>query len=1136
MAPPGPDDGERATPPIDARLLRPVDMVDLRLEAPNCHLEPVDGAAEIVAEADARLILHFPTQHIGERAWDAETPGAPTPNVSGHRAAGPSRVVLDLPKGTRIPYSLEGVLAAANTLPLRVPANATPAPDQAGPPPPTGIGPEPPKDDETAIEVPYRLVVSPSERGSFQHRTNPVGPGDDASARTRVELWRTHLTVRPSDGHGTDGADGGAVPDAPVDDTQRIVRAVYTRDFEHGNPLDPGVIGPQSLDPRDRRAIVMQTYGGEKDSAATPLQVRELALSSLGAWVDWSGHWDDVGLYIADYRHLAAMGRDAYVRVAYPGFLFPFGHRCILVKVTERRIDNRSKPVAYLWQRTFIIIRQPTRTYTDLDNPFRQVTVGPLVTPDLDKPPVATPFVPRRGGTPFPFNLTTVDQAGVAGSFAAPLVFVRAHKRETQISIENESQVDGQYHTPGPLGPINHIQGRGQSVAMAAPVKAGDTAVEVTHLVFDGEIDRVNVTSRPFVRELRAIVPAMRHLSPQAPAVDLVYAQPYLASGLAPRLPDQPPTPGAPNPGEMLLALKSPPAAVDFAHGSERSGGFISPNLAVRGVSRALGAVGDDGTAPGGLDAGKFDPASFLQGALPKLFGLFSLLDILDATGLLDRAPSFVSDALDAVASLVTEARRLQAALDAATTRLQAELDGGPHDGAKAVTQAAKDALAAQAGGLSTALQQVIDAVTALPGNPDSAHVDGLTGALGDLATRIDPLLQILGQPGFPAAVRASLQKPLTALKTLAAIKDEAAKLVEFANGILQPGSAVTARMEWHPRINPWGLGAALPNIFKPNHPDTALTLAIEVRASATAPPVVDILAELVDFELNLIGDGDAALMQLTFQRIGFHSGSSGKPEVDVVFGGMAFLGPLAFVDTLRKMIPFDGFSDPPYVDVAPEGVTAGFDIALPSVGVGVFSLENIALGADARVPFLGDAVTVGFHFCSKDSPFRLTVMCIGGGGWVVLRASPKGLVLLEVGLEATACLSIDLGVASGSVSVAVGVYLRLEADKGSLTAYFRIRGEVDVLGLISASITLELSLTYQFDTGKLIGRASLVIEVEVLFFSASVEVSCERRLAGSKGDPTMIQIMPPAPDGTNADWTEYCDAFAPLPALVPTP
>ena len=107
------------------------------------------------------------------------------------------------------------------------------------------------------------------------------------------------------------------------------------------------------------------------------------------------------------------------------------------------------------------------------------------------------------------------------------------------------------------------------------------------------------------------------------------------------------------------------------------------------------------------------------------------------------------------------------------------------------------------------------------------------------------------------------------------------------------------------------------------------------------------------------------------------------------------------------------------------------------------------------------------------------------------------------------------------------GVYLKLEANEGQLTGYFRIRGEVDVLGLISASITLELSLTYEFDTGKMVGRASIEIDIEVLFFSASVEVSCERRFAGSNGDPTFAEILAVAPGGTSPAWTDYCLAFA---------
>lgn len=241
---------EDRVPIIEARLLRTDDLIDLRLEATGCTLEPIDGGSELVCGPDSALVLHFPPQHIGEQVWQTmPAPPAPPPTPSQHVAAGPTRIVYQLAEGTRIPFTLDGVLAALPDLPLRVSKLATAAGEALD-----GAGPEPPADDETAIEAPYHLVVSPGPQGAFSHAVAPVGPPG------RAELWRTRLTVRRDDGT-LDDADAG----------RRIVRALWNRDQEQA-PADfiPGSDDDQPLKPFDRYAIVAQTHGGIPENADTP--------------------------------------------------------------------------------------------------------------------------------------------------------------------------------------------------------------------------------------------------------------------------------------------------------------------------------------------------------------------------------------------------------------------------------------------------------------------------------------------------------------------------------------------------------------------------------------------------------------------------------------------------------------------------------------------------------------------------------------------------------------------------------------------------------------------------------------------------------------------------------------------------
>ena len=70
-----------------------------------------------------------------------------------------------------------------------------------------------------------------------------------------------------------------------------------------------------------------------------------------------------------------------------------------------------------------------------------------------------------------------------------------------------------------------------------------------------------------------------------------------------------------------------------------------------------------------------------------------------------------------------------------------------------------------------------------------------------------------------------------------------------------------------------------------------------------------------------------------------------------------------------------------------------------------------------------------------------------------------------------------------------------------------------------------ERGLAYRKDgTGTVVfGEATLTVEVEVVFVSFDVSVTCHKEFAGDQSaDPKFIELIP-----DEATWVEYCDAFA---------
>lgn len=291
-------------------------------------------------------------------------------------------------------------------------------------------------------------------------------------------------------------------------------------------------------------------------------------------------------------------------------------------------------------------------------------------------------------------------------------------------------------------------------------------------------------------------------------------------------------------------------------------------------------------------------------------------------------------------------------------------------------------------------------------------------------------------------------------------------------------------------------------------------------------------LAEVPNFKTEaFIKAFDVELLNkmivVRFQSISFTASPGKSADINVTMKDkpLVFGGPLSFIEAFNSLIPSNGFSDPPYLDVTAAGVKCGYTLALPNLQLGMFALSHLSLGAEVNLPFTGSPMTLGFRFCERQQPFTLQVSFLGGGGFFGMEADLHGLRQIEAALEFGACASINLGVASGAASVMAGIYFKMIIQSGQnstqLTGYLRINGALSILGLITASIELYMALTYLIDKGKAYGEASVSVKVEVLFFSKTVSVHTSRTFAGSGNDPNFRM-------GYSKDqWQYYCESFA---------
>ena len=405
--------------------------------------------------------------------------------------------------------------------------------------------------------------------------------------------------------------------------------------------------------------------------------------------------------------------------------------------------------------------------------------------------------------------------------------------------------------------------------------------------------------------------------------------------------------------------------------------------------------------------------------------------------------------------------------------------------------------------------------------------ISGLSRALGPVG---GPVNQMVGGQFNPQDIFDTGVKLRGGIELWQIIKDlvfsnaahTAGKLPQFVT--VQDGDIIRTTYTWTLAERGWSrastscLGRARPSPCRPCW-----------KKLDASPPTYSIKGELTDFAVVLLPSPND-LISIGFDSVSFTAEKDKKVDTSVQLNDIQFLGILEFVNELRNYLPLDGFSDPPILDIvtAPDpGLNVGYTLGIPTIGIGILTIQNITLSAGFFLPF-GDApMNFHFAFCERQQPFILTVSFFGGGGFFSMDIGIEKVVLIEAALEFGAAAAINLGVASGKASMMAGFYFQKAGADFSLTGYFRANGSLSVLGIITVSLEFYLGLTYASKGisphgGTLWGQAKLTVKIEILFFSASVSISMEREFAGS--DPTFRELVSPSV------WADYCDAFADYP------
>ena len=1118
-------------PDFSCNLIRTQDMIMLKFDFVNMKLNARRNyLRKINKKINAYMIIHFPPQNVAEQAFYQSEEGiafSHNPNdkncdidslrimipfngniidlclphpVKGKdqelilpvkaRIGGPSRLVFRI-SVERIPFTIQDLLDWKR-YELSVVSTALP--------PDSDISSKrfrkskrkrlpkisEPLFTQTAIEAPYRLVISPSSNEGWIHSHKAITFGD------RTELWHTRLGVIVKDKLNNRNIDEGESTEK-----ERIIRAIWSPDYSEVAPKrnneEPFKM---SLTANDRYQLVRLTsdYNMKVDAEApkgkikinpVPVKVNRLMLSSLGAWMDLMGDWNyerfPFPLNISQWRHRGTQGRDHYVRVVYEGFLFPFGHRASLVKITERKFEDISDTIPAEPDLLSTLLTTSTLSNKKLvENIEASINylssfLNVLNPIGNEKEKYVPPSKITKSSKQTIKPLTAILRQRMFLIVKEP---VKLYKPEGRLNEGNDwpikkvrikTLVTPNIDVPRDSGVIINTTNYGQSAfwpavggelfkfhLIAEDVNGNNIEINMPLIFIDyPAVAQEAETSKEdtFRKKLKPTGPDKK-----APFQDYLDGL-SIKERMRPYIYGQKVSLAQSNPNETSTTFETSRIQFGYEFSGSLNPCFLpvlqEANITITSVKQILG---EDTSAKVSYSEVYLNNGFDSNNKGQVFLKLENPLEVsfskdVNKPGKADKSGGIVTPNLS-----ITRISKAQGPVGGTNTDFEKDAKFNPGD----YFGATLDAKILGSVSLSYVLAEIPN-VFADPNNSCPKFTTE-RGPSGDMMTSLTWTTMAFKDPNDEDIFKKRVGKPL-----------ESSTSLELSN--------------------------------------------IITKSKDSEKSSYEVYGVLQNFDINLF-----KLITIPFERFEFRSWNGKKSDVNIIIDpkqGILFGGALQFINELKDFIPSSGFSDPPSLEVTQEGIKAGYSLGIPTISMGIFSIQNISLSAGLMIPFTGEPVRVRFAFSEREHPFIVTVSLFGGGGFFGIAVGADGIEMFEAALEFGGNISLDIGVASGGVYIMAGFYFKSDGSKGAvLEGYLRAGGELEILGLISISLEFYLGMKYLEATNSVWGRATMTVEVEVAFFSKSVELTVEREFARS-GPPSFEDMI------SLQEWEEYCGAFA---------